>query len=207
MKIGITCYPTFGGSGVVATELGLELARRGDDVHFISYDVPSRLNGSPSASTSMRSRRRMGRYPLFDHFPYTLALATKMAEVAVREGSTSCTSTTPSRTPSARTWRARCSGEGSSGSSRRCTARTSRSSAASRASADHEVLDRELDGVTAVSMAARRDLSALRLRRRSKSSRTSSNRADYRPAEPARASLLAPRGQKAAHVTSRTSVR
>ncbi len=44
MRIGITCYPTFGGSGVVATELGIALARRGDDVHFISYALPSRLN-------------------------------------------------------------------------------------------------------------------------------------------------------------------
>src|SRR5438046_7881039 len=43
MKIGITCYPTYGGSGVVATELGLALAERGDEVHFISYDLPSRL--------------------------------------------------------------------------------------------------------------------------------------------------------------------
>ena len=45
MKIGITCYPTYGGSGAVATELGLELARRGHDVHFISYASPFRLRG------------------------------------------------------------------------------------------------------------------------------------------------------------------
>src|SRR5437870_4561034 len=84
MKIGITCYPTFGGSGVVATELGLALARRGDDVHFISYAMPSRLN-------LLHERVRFHEvtvtpYPLFDPYPpYTLALATKMAEVAVYE--------------------------------------------------------------------------------------------------------------------------
>jgi len=84
MKIGITCYPTFGGSGVVATELGLALAKRGDDVHFISYAMPSRLN--------MLHERihfhevNVTPYPLFDPYPpYTLALATKMAEVASYE--------------------------------------------------------------------------------------------------------------------------
>lgn len=85
MKIGITCYPTFGGSGVVATELGIALARGGDDVHFISYALPSRL--------SMFHERvhfhevTVTTYPLFDPYPpYTLALASKMAEVAVYEG-------------------------------------------------------------------------------------------------------------------------
>ncbi len=81
MKIGITCYPTFGGSGVVATELGIALANSGDDVHFISYAMPSRLN-------MIHERIRFHEvtvtpYPLFDPYPpYTLALATKMAEVA-----------------------------------------------------------------------------------------------------------------------------
>src|SRR5436190_597217 len=81
MKIGITCYPTFGGSGVVATELGMALASRGDDVHFISYAMPSRLN-------TVHERIRfhevtVTNYPLFDPYPpYMLALATKMAEVA-----------------------------------------------------------------------------------------------------------------------------
>ncbi|MFZ2491404.1 MAG: N-acetyl-alpha-D-glucosaminyl L-malate synthase BshA [Thermoanaerobaculia bacterium] len=84
MRIGITCYPTFGGSGVVATELGVALARRGDDVHFISYAMPSRLN-------ILHERVHFHEvsvtpYPLFDPYPpYTLALATKMAEVAVYE--------------------------------------------------------------------------------------------------------------------------
>ena len=81
MRIGITCYPTFGGSGVVATELGIALARGGDDVHFISYALPSRLN-------ILHERVHfhevtVTHYPLFDPYPpYTLALATKMAEVA-----------------------------------------------------------------------------------------------------------------------------
>jgi len=84
VKIGITCYPTFGGSGVVATELGLALAKHGDEVHFISYAPPSRLN-------ILHERVRFHEvtvtpYPLFDPYPpYTLALATKMAEVAAYE--------------------------------------------------------------------------------------------------------------------------
>ena len=84
MRIGITCYPTFGGSGVVATELGLALAKTGDDVHFISYAMPSRLN-------ILHERIHFHEvnvtaYPLFDPYPpYTLALATKMAEVAAYE--------------------------------------------------------------------------------------------------------------------------
>ena len=81
MRIGITCYPTFGGSGVVATELGIALADSGDEVHFISYAMPSRLN-------AVHERVRFHEvtvtpYPLFDPYPpYTLALATKMAEIA-----------------------------------------------------------------------------------------------------------------------------
>ena len=80
MKIGITCYPTYGGSGVVATELGLELAARGHEVHFISYAMPIRLSGA-SERISFHEVE-VTTYPLFDHPPYTLALATKMAEVA-----------------------------------------------------------------------------------------------------------------------------
>jgi L-malate glycosyltransferase len=81
MKIGITCYPTFGGSGVVATELGTALAERGDEVHFISYALPSRL-ALPRARVSFHEVVAPT-YPLFVSPPYTLALATKMAEVAV----------------------------------------------------------------------------------------------------------------------------
>ena len=85
MKIGITCYPTYGGSGAVATELGLELARRGHEVHFITYDSPFRLRGYAERVFFHQVETRMGRYPLFDHFPYTLALASKQHEVVLRE--------------------------------------------------------------------------------------------------------------------------
>ena len=86
MKIGITCYPTYGGSGAVATELGLELARRGHEVHFITYDSPIRLHGYAERIYFHQVDTRIGRYPLFDHFPYTLALASKQHEVVLREG-------------------------------------------------------------------------------------------------------------------------
>jgi N-acetyl-alpha-D-glucosaminyl L-malate synthase BshA len=80
MKIGITCYPTYGGSGIVATELGLELAVRGHDVHFISYSQPIRLtNGTPNIHYH---EVEVSRYPLFEYPPYDLALATRMAEIA-----------------------------------------------------------------------------------------------------------------------------
>src|SRR6201981_3713946 len=80
MKIGITCYPTYGGSGVVATELGLELAQRGHDIHFISYAQPLRLT-EPQPHIHFHEVE-VSRYPLFDYPPYDLALATRMAEVA-----------------------------------------------------------------------------------------------------------------------------
>ena len=80
MKIGITCYPTYGGSGVVATELGIELAARGHEIHFISYAMPIRLSGA--SERIFFHEVEVTAYPLFDHPPYTLALATKMAEVA-----------------------------------------------------------------------------------------------------------------------------
>jgi N-acetyl-alpha-D-glucosaminyl L-malate synthase BshA len=80
MKIGITCYPTYGGSGVVATELGLELAQRGHDIHFITYAQPIRLRG---AEPNIHYHEvEVSRYPLFDYPPYDLALATRMAEVS-----------------------------------------------------------------------------------------------------------------------------
>jgi L-malate glycosyltransferase len=80
VKIGITCYPTYGGSGVVATELGIELAARGHEVHFISYSMPIRLSGA-AAERIFYHEVEMTTYPLFDHPPYTLALASKMLEV------------------------------------------------------------------------------------------------------------------------------
>src|ERR1700758_5083814 len=79
MKIGITCYPTYGGSGVVATELGLELAERGHEIHFISYAQPIRLK--PHSNIHYHEVE-VSRYPLFDYPPYDLALATRMAEVS-----------------------------------------------------------------------------------------------------------------------------
>jgi N-acetyl-alpha-D-glucosaminyl L-malate synthase BshA len=80
MKIGITCYPTYGGSGVVATELGIELAARGHEVHFITYSQPFRLTGR-EANISYHEVP-VSNYPLFEYPPYDLALATRMAEVA-----------------------------------------------------------------------------------------------------------------------------
>ena len=83
MNIGITVYPTYGGSGIVGSELGKELAARGHTVHFIASSLPTRL-------TELNERVRfheveMMSYPLFEHQPYTLALATKMATVAETE--------------------------------------------------------------------------------------------------------------------------
>ncbi|HUL03098.1 MAG TPA: N-acetyl-alpha-D-glucosaminyl L-malate synthase BshA [Gemmatimonadales bacterium] len=83
MRIGITCYPTYGGSGAVATELGLELARRGHEVHFIAYASPFRLRGFAERVTFHEVV--MSDYPLFEHSPYALALAVKQHEVALRE--------------------------------------------------------------------------------------------------------------------------
>lgn len=80
MKIGITCYPTYGGSGVVATELGIELAARGHQIHFITYSQPFRLTGR-EANIHFHEVT-VTNYPLFEHPPYDLALATRMAEVA-----------------------------------------------------------------------------------------------------------------------------
>ena len=80
MKIGITCYPTYGGSGVVATELGIELAARGHEIHFITYSQPFRLTGR-EANIHFHEVA-VTNYPLFEHPPYDLALATRMAEVA-----------------------------------------------------------------------------------------------------------------------------
>lgn len=80
MKIGITCYPTYGGSGVVATELGIELAARGHEIHFITYSQPFRLTGREARIHFHEVA--VSNYPLFEHPPYDLALATRMAEVA-----------------------------------------------------------------------------------------------------------------------------
>src|SRR5580704_1313056 len=80
MRIGITCYPTYGGSGIVATELGLELATRGHDVHFITYSNPIRLD--PGIPRIHYHEVEVSNYPLFQYPPYCLALASRMADVA-----------------------------------------------------------------------------------------------------------------------------
>jgi L-malate glycosyltransferase len=83
VKIGITCYPTYGGSGTVATELGIELAQRGHEVHFISYAHPYRL---PRFLERVYFHEvEVARYPLFEYPPYDLALAATMHDVALRE--------------------------------------------------------------------------------------------------------------------------
>jgi N-acetyl-alpha-D-glucosaminyl L-malate synthase BshA len=84
MRIGITCYPTYGGSGAVATELGLDLARRGHEIHFISYASPFRLRGF-AENVYFHEVDLSGTYPLLEYFPYSLALAVTQEEVALRE--------------------------------------------------------------------------------------------------------------------------
>jgi len=80
VKVGITCYPTYGGSGIVATELGLELAQRGHEVHFITYSNPIRLD--QDVPRIYYHEVEVSNYPLFQYPPYCLALASRMAEVA-----------------------------------------------------------------------------------------------------------------------------
>src|SRR6201995_3233335 len=80
MRIGITCYPTYGGSGVVATELGIELSALGHEIHFISYSQPFRLTGREQGI--FYHEVPVSNYPLFEFPPYDLALASRMAEVA-----------------------------------------------------------------------------------------------------------------------------
>ncbi len=84
MKIGIVLYPTFGGSGVVATELGKSLAKKGHNVHFITYSQPVRL-GSFRENVSYHEVA-VSDYPLFDYQPYETVLASKMVDVVKHEG-------------------------------------------------------------------------------------------------------------------------
>ncbi len=81
-KVGMTCYASQGGSGVVATELGLHLARRGCEVHFIASELPFRLQGYDR--NIIYHKVEMPQYPVFQHSPYTLSLATVMCEVALQ---------------------------------------------------------------------------------------------------------------------------
>ncbi len=84
MRIGITCYPTYGGSGAMATELGIALAQRGHEVHFITYKQPFRL---PAFLPGVFFHEvDVGKYPLFEYPPYDLALAVRMHEVVRQHG-------------------------------------------------------------------------------------------------------------------------
>lgn len=84
MKIGIVCYPTFGGSGVVATELGKALADNGHQVHFITYSQPARLDFF--SENLFYHEVSVSKYPLFDYPPYELALASRLVDVVQHEG-------------------------------------------------------------------------------------------------------------------------
>src|ERR1700729_382801 len=81
MRIGIVCYPTFGGSGVLATELGKALADKGHQVHFITYQKPVRLN--EFNANIFYHEVRVTNYPLFDYPPYETALSSAMVDVIV----------------------------------------------------------------------------------------------------------------------------
>ena len=83
MRLGIVCYPTFGGSGVVATERGLALAAKGHTVHFITYDRPVRLHNR--SGRVFYHEVRVSDYPLFDYQPYELVLSSKLVDVALHE--------------------------------------------------------------------------------------------------------------------------
>ena len=83
MKIGITCYPVYGGSGVVATELGKALAARGHEIHFIAYSMPFRLG--PVTQNINFHEVNVNTYPLFEYPPYSLALTSKMVDVVKYE--------------------------------------------------------------------------------------------------------------------------
>jgi len=84
LKIGIVCYPTYGGSGVVATELGIALSEKGHEVHFISYSQPFRLN--MFSERTFFHEVTIPDYPLFDYTPYELNLTSKLVDVAMHEG-------------------------------------------------------------------------------------------------------------------------
>jgi len=86
LRIGITCYPSYGGSGIVGAELGLELAKRGHDIHFVSYAPPMRLADGETCSSRIHFHPvDMLAYPLFEYPPYTDALASRLFKVAVEQ--------------------------------------------------------------------------------------------------------------------------
>ena len=83
LRIGIVCYPTYGGSGVIATELGIALANLGHQVHFISYDKPFRLD--LLSAKIFYHEVTIPDYPLFEYTPYELNLTSKLVDVAINE--------------------------------------------------------------------------------------------------------------------------
>ena len=93
MKIIIVCYPTFGGSGVLATELGHQLAANGHSVHFIAYEKPVRLKDNDE--TIFYHKVNVPFYPLFNFQPYELALSTKIVDVAKKNSCLLYTSPSP----------------------------------------------------------------------------------------------------------------
>lgn len=84
MNIGIVCYPTYGGSGIVATELGMEMSKKGHNVHFISYSLPARLD--VTIPNIFFHQVHIEEYELFHYQPYSLALSTLMVEIAENNG-------------------------------------------------------------------------------------------------------------------------
>jgi len=84
MKIGVVCYPTYGGSGVVATELGIQMAKKGHEVHFITYSQPVRLD--VLEENIYYHEVNVHDYPLFEYQPYELALSSKMVDTVINEG-------------------------------------------------------------------------------------------------------------------------
>ena len=83
MKVGIVCYPTYGGSGVIATELGKALSEKGNQVHFITYAVPARLNFHNN--NLFYHEVGVKNYPLFEFPPYELSLTSKLVEIVQYE--------------------------------------------------------------------------------------------------------------------------
>ena len=80
MKIAISCVPSAGGSGVLATELGRMLARRGHEIHFVTSTIPHRLRSEPEPGVFFHEVRAL-HYPVFEHTPFMLALSAKLADV------------------------------------------------------------------------------------------------------------------------------
>ncbi|MBN2334578.1 N-acetyl-alpha-D-glucosaminyl L-malate synthase BshA, partial [Candidatus Bathyarchaeota archaeon] len=85
MKIGVTCYPTVGGSGILATRLGIEFAERGNETHFITYERPYALRGVDHDNVHMHHVGVI-EYPLFKYPPYTIALGSEMSRVTLKHG-------------------------------------------------------------------------------------------------------------------------